>query len=1482
MSVPPNGNYSEFVNFSEEKRYYVMAAQKNVPILDAEVREMNENLLTLLRRSVQRSYGDLAAPTEFLSSPPSDSGTNNAFKITQSQSNPINNFTIKGGSGLENPAVIFYKGFYIFFKGDIEYEDQNDDLDSNINETLEEALKRDSYTKTPRISLSKPGFDRTDCVYIDLSFAEVSAEQGSEYYDPKLEDPVVGSTTQNRYRAVIDIKVKEGWEGATDQAIFEDPFFGKFVENQIEHYRFPISLIYREANDPTIQDRMIKDLLFLHDKRVYTNKELTHRTKHGGYTQVDVDAGRATVDDLREDAGATGANEGLGTEAYNTDSVTPRVLQNEGKFKMSSLLVGDTGSGSMVSDPEELVKGEVSSSRSHTKQLQVNSPKGITGARDVTPSSVFYTEGTTGAAIFVETGESGTPALRVGPDSEGTPDLEIDHRGFLGIKKGDTGPLKSLDVGDESNFDKLATFQEDIRVKGHAIGDDWDIPDEELTPLNPAKFGIGVTGSMSSVHADYGVATRGVDCTWGNFEGFGTSGQLGYSIGRGNSCTGAGPLKAHMDGDEECCFEGSEIGFTGCREIIDDVRAVDFDLYDANLFSFNGPVRYREEAVFQGDAYFSENAFVDGVLQADEVHTANFRAKRILTESVEYSVGTAGPTTMVNTIEELRSLAPGEFGHAYVFGYDFRNDGGEGWFSWDETATANDDLGFVIQPDALPAVGRWRRIFVDRVASLAHWGATNETVGNTRQRILNAQDFVSGNQKVTKLIVPTSTYSIQGDLDFTGDYYLEVQPGAKFVSGNGSTYTVSINTEDAQILGSREFGTQSDNINFVWNPESNRDAVADWWGAGRENLSNINAVGRVIFSNFYNFNPNQQPSGVTIERAHFINGCTISTSSTLANVTFVNATADKSAENIFIGNTYSMYRFEGTEVAVKWFSDILTDSSKYESMLISVTAGGAKEGSVVWDKEGVMTCQIGYVSFQYPISTRVEKGTLVDTRQNLFMGHITNGSGQIFEQLMNGSPIISGSKLLLSWFGTSFNRSSFSCLRNKRAIASANAAVVASAESGFSVCIEGEDAKLFFADDIYIASDYELRIKNLTMETVEPWEGSDDTFIDIRCRIDFDNVNIVSGLRRVFLSDGNVAGRAVWRNSKITSTITSTSGITFRDYQEVNLSNVEISNYSVPATGQDLFVARIGTTGRFCQKVIFSNCVVNANNSNDDGIEIKADGQIRVDNCEFNAGFSTSEELGDLSTARILLSNSSFSELVRLSGSYKSASNCRFSGFVRDYTRSSNQGSVFKGNCFTSGLFISSGGATEISDVLVSGNAFDITETSGTDYAIRIQGDSSQDALCRRVTITDNIVSSADIFIFEAFLEDTGHIGCKVYGNTVKSTNSPSVIQSTITTLIVNNAGSGDIVVDIPNAGNGGQILTQFDLPLRAEISSRSSTDLGEEAATSPVSIFYRDDGQGNTQIPAIRYSRNNMPSTSEYITLYWTREHPESVGTSV
>ncbi len=195
MSQSYQGNYTNNL-YDPRKRYrlnsggsaYVPGGfSKSVPLSDSELRELGDVSDSFIRQLISNNF-------------PRGSSTNNGFQIVQSAS-PSNNFTIKGGDGTVNGAgVLFVDGYILFLRGDIEYTSQNSSG----------SLADDNFTETLIPALTTPGGPRTDIVYVDFYFAEVSAAAGSEYQDSSLLVAGIGTPTANRTRQVQDIRVSEG------------------------------------------------------------------------------------------------------------------------------------------------------------------------------------------------------------------------------------------------------------------------------------------------------------------------------------------------------------------------------------------------------------------------------------------------------------------------------------------------------------------------------------------------------------------------------------------------------------------------------------------------------------------------------------------------------------------------------------------------------------------------------------------------------------------------------------------------------------------------------------------------------------------------------------------------------------------------------------------------------------------------------------------------------------------------------------------------------------------------------------------------------------------------------------------------------------------------------------------------------------------------------------------------------------------------
>ena len=514
MSVSPKGQYTNFVVFDEAKRYYILQAQRNKPLLDEEVRELNLSLLAQVSRLTTSLMGDVASPLETFSSPPGNSGPNNALKVVQSATDPINNFTVTGGAGIKDPAILYLDGYRIFLKGDLEYAAQSATL--LPGESLSDALKRDNYTTTPIPGLTTPGSDRTDLVYLDLSFAEVTADTaGSEYTDPSIKDAVIGTSTANRLRAVIDVRVYQAWPGATNANVFTDPFFGTHTENQVEHHKCPIALIRRTAMNPAVLTGMVTDLLTLHDRRILTPKEVTHLTRHGGYTDLDVTAGRANSSDVSETWGATGRNEGFGTEALNTSAVTPRTVSKSGNFKIRSLVAGGS-TGTIQPDAELLATGETVAETTYANKATVGYGQPFAGARGETGGVVQSTSvfNAAGSAFHARADVDGQAYAARNGYTGGTLNFEVRGDGRTAIKGGVTGPLTDFDVNGSASVYTDLSIGRNTFVGSH-LG---------VTGTSSLNGFVTVGGSGMSILGDLGVTGKS------NLEGFVTVGWSGAQV----------------------------------------------------------------------------------------------------------------------------------------------------------------------------------------------------------------------------------------------------------------------------------------------------------------------------------------------------------------------------------------------------------------------------------------------------------------------------------------------------------------------------------------------------------------------------------------------------------------------------------------------------------------------------------------------------------------------------------------------------------------------------------------------------------------------------------------------------------------------------------------------------------------------------------------------------------------------------------------
>ena len=609
------GNYSNIIIYDENKRYYYFHSQKNKPLTDDEIRGISISQLDQTRRGIQHTYGDIAVPYKKYCLKAPLLPTDDAFKVIGLSNN---NFYVKGGSTIENPAVLYIKGFYVFLTGDLYYNTQQ--YPSDLIDLGDDSITSDK-TKTLSLipSLTTPVANRVDIIYVDIHFAEATAVTGTDpeiYYDSSLRDPRFGTETANRLRAVFDVKVIEGYTGSIDKNIFYsssflDPSVVSLQPPTSNHYKVPIAVIYRKAGNSNLSTDQIVDLLTLYDKRVMSLEELTYRTKHGGYSAKDlidlgttglskelVDAGvsgftpQYPYANLYEGAYASGVGEGLGTEAFNTNSVTPRVLDNSGKFLMGALQVGEeTGSfeypNTPATGPEQLNKGEIVANQESLNSLYIGYDSGTTGVREYKDALSINTQGLTGpsSSYFVKEDVDGVAALAI--QNKGTitgiyssyissydPVTEtlnnfsvIDFKGRLGFNtfqpawdnipsdwntdRYSTGVNVVVDINDSQRIRKHFFVDKDAYIGEGLYGKTWSIP-SILSDLNKAYLGftgipqsfsfndLGLTGSQAVVVIKPGVATVGVSGlsdykgytgVAGFYEAYNSNGERLFTIG---------------------------------------------------------------------------------------------------------------------------------------------------------------------------------------------------------------------------------------------------------------------------------------------------------------------------------------------------------------------------------------------------------------------------------------------------------------------------------------------------------------------------------------------------------------------------------------------------------------------------------------------------------------------------------------------------------------------------------------------------------------------------------------------------------------------------------------------------------------------------------------------------------------------------------------------------------------------------------------
>jgi hypothetical protein len=138
-----------------------------------------------------------------------------------------------------------------------------------------------------------------------------------------------------------------------------------------------------------------------------------------------------------------------------------------------------------------------------------------------------------------------------------------------------------------------------------------------------------------------------------------------------------------------------------------------------------------------------------------------------------------GAVTRVDSVDALRALTPGTDSLVQTTGYAESGDGG-GWiFYWDDTSSASDDGGMVIQPSSLPSTGRWLGITPDMELNVRIYGAACDGSTDDVSELQACDAYCTANDKTT--LIDNDLY-VASDPSLSGRVHLA--PGAIFKWGS--------------------------------------------------------------------------------------------------------------------------------------------------------------------------------------------------------------------------------------------------------------------------------------------------------------------------------------------------------------------------------------------------------------------------------------------------------------------------------------------------------------------------------------------------------------------------------------------------------------------------------------------------------------------------------------------------------------------------
>lgn len=417
------------------------------------------------------------------------------------------------------------------------------------------------------------------------------------------------------------------------------------------------------------------------------------------------------------------------------------------------------------------------------------------------------------------------------------------------------------------------------------------------------------------------------------------------------------------------------------------------------------------------------------------------------------TTGSGGSGNATNVLPDINTLINSD--HAvvgdsvYVLGYYEAGDLGQGWFVWDDTSNAAEDLGSVFNVVGGGATGRWIRQFDSDVIYPQQWGAMASIPGGTvSSRLLSCFQYADTNNYQTKVIFPEQDYPIGGPLTLTGvDTIVEFKRGARITRSTPVTTSVTFEVKDI-IVPIKNGGIVGTQVDLTITTGDLSDIPVSSWNRTVSDIQMLskasgNYNGRLIIDDHYSIGSGGL--SFTLNDIRFIKGSSIELGSGYSGQITINKfTYEDDLVNIFRDQTRK-FLFEGVYTfQAQHFTNSPNsmDTTAYQLLLNTVTRGGNRIATIVWDFYSTYTISDNtIVTEEFPIEMEVGEDTTIDFTGVPFFGMVKNAPTRRIFRNQGGAPRLND-VIYPQWWGANTNQATANADRNVDGINDALASAI--------------------------------------------------------------------------------------------------------------------------------------------------------------------------------------------------------------------------------------------------------------------------------------------------------------------------------------------------------------------------------------------------------------------------------------------------------